>query len=51
MVDDMEKEYARLKDLGGAFSKSRTAMGPVKIAVLDGTCGNRIQLFQVMAAA
>lgn len=45
-VDDVEKEYQRLCDLGVEFSMKPTEAGPVKIAVLDDTCGNYIQLMQ-----
>ena len=45
-VDDVEKEYQRLCDLGVQFSMPPTEAGPVKIAVLDDTCGNNIQLMQ-----
>ena len=45
-VDDVEKEYQRLCDLGVEFSMPPTEAGPVKIAVLDDTCGNNIQLMQ-----
>jgi len=45
-VDDVEKEYQRLCDLGVEFSMPPTEAGPVKVAVLDDTCGNNIQLMQ-----
>ena len=45
-VDDLNKEYERLKSLGVRFSMEPKAMGPVMIAVLDDTCGNNIQLAQ-----
>ena len=47
-VDDVEKEYERLTEAGVSFSMKPTAMGPVKIAVLNDTCGNNIQLLQVL---
>jgi predicted enzyme related to lactoylglutathione lyase len=47
-VDDIEKEYERLKNLGVAFSMAPTQMGPAKLAVLNDTCGNNIQLVQVL---
>jgi predicted enzyme related to lactoylglutathione lyase len=46
-VDDIEAEYGRLTELGVKFTMPPTAAGPVKIAVLDDTCGNLIQLLQV----
>jgi len=47
-VDDVEEQYRRLLDLGVSFSVQPTAMGPVRIAVLDDTCGNNIQLFEML---
>lgn len=47
-VDDIEAEYERLKDLGVEFSMEPTQMGPSKLAVFDDTCGNNIQLFEVV---
>ena len=46
-VDDIEKEYARMKELGVAFKKPPTNMGPVTLAMFDDTCGNYIQIYQV----
>lgn len=45
-VEDIEKEYERLKELGVEFSMEPTQMGPTKLAVFDDTCGNNIQIFQ-----
>jgi predicted enzyme related to lactoylglutathione lyase len=45
-VDDIQKEYERLKKLGVAFRSEPTKMGPVTIVVFDDTCGNLIQLYQ-----
>lgn len=47
-VDDIEKEYERLKNLGVEFSMEPTQMGASKLAVFDDTCGNHIQLFEVV---
>ncbi|MCX6217168.1 VOC family protein [Spirosoma sp.] len=47
-VDDLDTEYNRLTGLGVSFSMSPTQMGAVKLAVLDDTCGNHIQLMQVL---
>ncbi|MGB3351450.1 MAG: VOC family protein [Mycobacterium sp.] len=47
-VSDVQAEYQRLRDLGVAFTQEPTAMGPVSTAVLDDTCGNLIQIQQVM---
>lgn len=46
-VDDIQKEYEKLKKLGVAFSTPPTVMGPATIAVFDDTCGNNIQIVQV----
>ncbi|GAA4897925.1 VOC family protein [Ferrimonas pelagia] len=45
-VDDLEGQYQRLCDLGVEFSIAPREAGSVKIAVLDNTCGNYIQLMQ-----
>jgi len=47
-VEDVEAEYKRLKEAGVSFSLAPTLMGTVKLVVFDDTCGNNIQLFQVM---
>jgi len=47
-VDNADAEYARLKGLGVVFSMPPTVMGMAKIAVFDDTCGNNIQIFQVI---
>lgn len=47
-VDDLEKEYKRLTELNVQFSMEPKEMGPVMIAVLDDTCGNNIQLVQML---
>ena len=43
-VDDVQKEFERLSDLGVRFTQQPTAMGPVTTAVLDDTCGNLIMI-------
>lgn len=45
-VEDIQKEYERMKDLGVVFSMPPTDMGPATVAVFDDTCGNLIQLAQ-----
>ena len=50
VVDDLSKEYNRLRERGVEFSMEPTNMGMTSIAVLDDTCGNWIQLYQVTAA-
>ncbi len=48
-VDDIQKEYARLKKLGVQFTMEPTNMGMTTIAVFDDTCDNLIQIYQVTA--
>ncbi|MEK6321922.1 MAG: VOC family protein [Acidobacteriota bacterium] len=45
-VDDIHKEYERMKKLGVLFKSEPTKMGPVTVAVFEDTCGNLIQLYQ-----
>lgn len=46
-VEDIQKEYERMKELGVAFSMEPTKAGPATLAVFNDTCGNLIQLYQV----
>jgi len=46
-VDDIQKEYERMKKLGVAFRSEPTKMGPTTISVFEDTCGNLIQIYQV----
>jgi len=46
-VDDIQKEFVRMKKLGVKFALEPTNMGPVIQAVFDDTCGNLIQMYQV----
>jgi predicted enzyme related to lactoylglutathione lyase len=46
-VDDIQKEYERLKKLGVEFTMEPTNMGMSTIAVFDDTCGNLIQIYQI----
>lgn len=48
MVADVSAEYLRLTEMGVQFSMEPREMGPVKMAVLDDTCGNNIQLVQML---
>jgi predicted enzyme related to lactoylglutathione lyase len=43
-VDDIEKEYQRLKELGVKFTTEPTKTPGSTIVVFDDTCGNLIQL-------
>lgn len=45
-VDNVQEEYDRLTAIGVKFSVKPTEMGTVKIAVLDDTCRNYIQLVE-----
>ncbi|MEO1290974.1 MAG: VOC family protein [Chloroflexota bacterium] len=47
LVDDVHAEYKRLKDLGVLFTIDPTNMGTVTAAILDDTCGNLIQIYQM----
>jgi catechol 2,3-dioxygenase-like lactoylglutathione lyase family enzyme len=46
-VDDIHAEYERLKKLGVTFTMEPTDMGVSIEAILDDTCGNLIQIYQV----
>lgn len=48
-VDDLQEEYDRLVHVGVAFAMKPTEMGNVKIAILDDTCGNKIQLIEMLS--
>lgn len=49
-VKDIHAEYERLTALGVQFIMEPTDMEPTIVAVLDDTCGNYIQLFQMKKA-
>ena len=46
--EDVDMEYSRLSAAGVVFSMAPTVMGTVKLAVFDDTCGNNIQIFQIV---
>lgn len=46
-VKDVQEEYERMKKLGVEFTMEPTSMGMTTAAVLDDTCGNLIQIYQV----
>jgi catechol 2,3-dioxygenase-like lactoylglutathione lyase family enzyme len=48
-VTDIHEEYARLTKLGVEFTMEPTNMGQTAAAVFNDTCGNLIQIYQVMA--
>lgn len=47
-VDDLDGEFTRLKGLGVTFTTEPMDAGPVRMAVLDDTCGNLIQLIEMV---
>ncbi|WP_114792761.1 VOC family protein [Niabella yanshanensis] len=47
-VESVQKEYERLKSLGVDFSVKPTDMGTVMIAVFNDTCGNNIQIVEML---
>jgi predicted enzyme related to lactoylglutathione lyase len=49
-VNDIHKEYERLKKRGVEFTMEPTDMGMTTAAILNDTCGNLIQLYQVAAS-
>jgi len=46
-VNDIHKEYERMKKLGVEFTMEPTNMGTTIAAVFDDTCGNLIQIYQL----
>ena len=46
-VNDVQSEYERMIDLGVEFTMEPTNMGMAIAAVLNDTCGNLIQIYQV----
>ena len=49
-VNDIQKEYERLKKLGVEFTMEPTDMGMTTAAILNDTCGNLIQIYEVTGA-
>jgi len=49
-VRDIQAEYERMKNLGVEFTMEPTNMGMTTAAVLDDTCGNLIQIYQMTAS-
>jgi catechol 2,3-dioxygenase-like lactoylglutathione lyase family enzyme len=49
-VDDLDAEFDRLRDLGVEFTQAPMDAGAVKMAVLNDTCGNLIQLVEMSEA-
>ena len=48
-VADIAAEYDRLTKLGVEFTMRPTNMGQTTVAIFDDTCGNLIQIHQIMA--
>jgi len=46
-VGDVQQEYDRMNDLGVEFTMEPTNMGMTTAAVLNDTCGNLIQIYQL----
>lgn len=49
-VDNLDAEHARLTGLGVTFTVAPMDAGPVRMAVFDDTCGNLIQLIEMVDA-
>jgi predicted enzyme related to lactoylglutathione lyase len=47
-AENVQQEYERLSGLGVEFSVKPTEMGTVKIAVFNDTCGNNIQIVEML---
>ncbi|MCH9693434.1 MAG: VOC family protein [Gammaproteobacteria bacterium] len=46
LVDDVDSEHVRLRDLGVRFTQEPAESSGFKYAVFDDTCGNLIQIYQ-----
>lgn len=46
-VDDVQREYDRLRAAGVRFTQEPLELGGVTTAVFDDTCGNLIQIIQL----
>jgi len=47
-TDDVQGDYERMKERGAEFTMPPTEVTGSRIAMLDDTCGNRIQVTQLM---
>jgi len=45
-VEEIEKEYERLKELGVVFTMEPTDAEGLSVAIFNDTCGNLIQLYE-----
>ncbi|QEG23835.1 VOC family protein [Mariniblastus fucicola] len=50
-VDNLDEEHARLEKLGVQFTQPPTTQGGYTTAVFDDTCGNLIQIIQLLPEA
>jgi len=50
-VDNLDAEHKRLSGLGVEFMQGPLDAGPVRMAILDDTCGNLIQLIEMKEGA
>lgn len=50
-VQDLNAEWQRLAALGVSFTVEPMEAGPVRMAIFDDTCGNLIQLIEMVEAA
>jgi predicted enzyme related to lactoylglutathione lyase len=48
-VNDVQQEYERMRERGVEFTMEPTNMGMTTAAILDDTCGNLIQIYQMNA--
>lgn len=46
--ENVQQDYERLVNLGVEFSVQPTEMGTVKLAVFNDTCGNNIQIVEML---
>lgn len=46
-TDDLQADYERIQERGAEFTMTPTDVTASKIAILDDTCGNRIQLTEL----
>ena len=47
-VESVQEEYERLTNIGVEFSMNPTEMGSAKLAVFNDTCGNNIQIVEIL---
>lgn len=50
-VDDLKTEFERLRQLGVEFTVEPMDAGTVRMAVFDDTCGNLIQIIEMVAGS